>query len=137
MKIKRVQLLELVNNEITRLTARARAELTEQLAQRERAQAEFQRELAPHWEEFARRILDAVIDERPVTRDMVPSKISGGFRNGVKFLDQGRSEPQLRDFTGDLRVLKKFLEVTTDDEINTSSLERQGFPLGKVLRGSA
>lgn len=136
MKIKRVQLLELVNNEITRLALKAQSDLAEELAQREQTLADFQRELAPHWEEFARRILDAVIDERPITRDMVPSKILGSYRNEVKFLDQGRSKPTLRDITGDLRVLKKFLEVTTDDEINTTSLERQGFPLGKVLRGA-
>lgn len=133
MKINRLRLLELVNQQIAyreKDQARRQAELVESdRRSREKALA-----LGPAWEELARRILDAVIDDNPVTMSLVPHELRSGYSDALRFFKPSRVA-ELNDAAADLKALKLFLEATLDENVNTTSLERQGFSLGKVLRG--
>lgn len=136
MKIKRTRLIELVNKRIAEIeTDNARRKLVDE-ENRERQRLAYIGETSEHWEEFARRILDTVIDDKPVTTELVPRRLKGHYVEGLRFWDDRRPAPAMAS-TRDLRTLAAFLEVALDDEINTTALERQGFPLGKVLRGMA
>jgi hypothetical protein len=135
MKIRRTRLLELVDQQIARREkdqARRQAELIEN----ENRSREKALRLAPAWDEFARRILDSVIDDKPVTMDLVPHELRAGYSDSLRFFKPSRSGAESNDVAADLKALKLFLEATLDEDVNTTSLERQGFSLGRVLRGA-
>lgn len=136
MKIKRIQLIALVNKRITEVEADNARRASDDENRRERQRIAYVSDTSEHWEEFARRILDTVIDDKPITNNLVPRQIKGHYSDGLRFWDPRVPALSLTS-TRDLKTLLTFLEVTVDDEINTTALERQGFPLGKVLRGVA
>lgn len=133
MKINRLRLLELVNKQIEIRERDQERRAVEAVAAEERSLARAL-ELGPDWEEFARRILDATIDDKPITADMVPYKLKAGYSDSLRFFKPATKPTELSDAAADLKALKLFLEATLDENVNTTGLERQGFSLGRVLR---
>lgn len=133
MKINKLRLLELVNQQIAYRERDQERRRAEAAVNNERSR-ERHLQLAAHWEEFARRILDKVIDDELITTDLVPPELRSGYSDSLRFFKPIKPA-ELSDAAADLRALKLFLEATLDEEVNTTSLERQGFALGRVLRG--
>ena len=133
MKINRLRLLELVNRQIEIREKDQERRAVELVKAHERNLARAL-ELGPDWEEFARRILDAIIDDKPITLDLVPYNLKAGYSDSLRFFKPANKPTELSDAAADLKALKLFLEATLDENVNTTGLERQGFSLGRVLR---
>lgn len=133
MKINRLRLLTMIDEQIAQ-RQRAQDRRRAEAAENNRHSRERAMQLNPHWEELARRILDAVIDDQPVSIDLVPVELRSGYSDSLRFFKPAR-ELDDTDVASDLRALKLFLEATLDEDVNTTSLERQGFALGRVIRG--
>lgn len=137
MKINREKLISLIDTEIERLKQLTADSYARRIKDAEREVATYVKNTSAGWEEFAQRIMTAVAAGNPVTSDLIPPTIKErGSRTYVRAFEvqvirPGEMPPQVNE----LEMLKKILEASTDDEVSTYALEKQGFPLGRVLKG--
>ena len=134
MKIKRAALLTLISSEISRLEDAEKARAERERARSEVALEEYLRETLPHWRTFANRLRRAVSNGEPITYELAPVELR--FRHSQALNWWGRrTDAEPREVAEGLRALRLVLELTQDEYVTTTTLERQGFALGRTLKG--
>lgn len=134
MKIKREGLLTLVREEIDRLEAEERRRQEREAYRADEARECYVRATTEHWRTLANRLRRAVTAGHAVTYDLVPEQLRSRHGDTLPFYRPSR-EVQPREVGAELRTLLRVLEVVEDEYVTTTALERNGFTLGRVLRG--
>jgi hypothetical protein len=147
MKINRLQLITIIQSEITRLQDRARARHDAHREREDTAAQRYVEETREGWREFTLRIRNRVNDGLPVTYDDVPEALRarGVIMRGIRFFDNRPADvPVPAIFNPDtvpgvppLTTLRGVLAASDDDDVSTYALEKMGFPLGKTLLRAA
>jgi hypothetical protein len=135
MKINRLQLIGLVNDEITRREKKAAEWNAKRLEHRTAAQLTYRTETEDAWERFAQRILRRIENGDVVTADDRPAELRGWSTESVRFWREETlnwNQPITAN-VGDLVHLRRVLEASADDEVSTYALQKQGFSLGRVF----
>lgn len=141
MKINRLKLIALIDAEITRLNDRADERLQQDLREAERRRDAYFRRTCEAWGVFAQRINQALVAGNPVTTELIPTEIGNGHsnafggRSGFRYIEVWMPETVNRQTpnTTALEKLRAVLELSSDEEVSTYGLEKQGFPLGRTL----
>lgn len=137
MKISRQKLITLIDKEITRLQQIVTDNHNQKVRDATRQATEYTERTSAAWELFAQRIGVALVSGNPVTSDLVPPELRDRYDKShvrvfeTRVISQAAQHPRVVE----LNTLKNVLEASTDEEISTYALEKQGFPLGRVLKG--
>jgi hypothetical protein len=134
VKINRLKLIKLVKAEINRIDNITEQRNTDIVIKAKLARDEYVASTKGSWVTFANAIITRVSMNTPVTRDDVPQALRDGYRDYVSLWSAPASPALHVPRTQALVTLLDVLEASSDEEVSTSSLQKDGFTLGHVLR---
>ena len=138
MKINRLKLITLVNDEIARRGRAARDEHATRLGKVLEDISLYKAATHDAWLQFAKKIVDRVSAGEVIQHKDVPVELrfSSSYRVELMLID-GNEKPRMRTpDIGALTRLRELLEASDDAEVSTYGIEKEGFSIGRVLRGN-
>jgi hypothetical protein len=137
MMVGRARLIKVVRDEITRRENAVVARNERAQAQCRQAEQEYVDRTAMAWEELASMILTVNNMRRALTPEDIPQALLGdrrGVVHSIPLFTPRRTDTDVAN-VAQLRLLVEVLETSDDEYVSTSSLQKEGFTLGKVLSG--
>lgn len=139
MKFGRQKLIDLLKIEVDRVQRDHQFALREAENKAETARNDYVIKTTDAWFTLADNICATVKRGEPVTADVIPRELRDRFTKSIKFYEERYSVPSERAYLErmrDLRALIDVLEVSDDDTVSLYSLQKSGFPLGKIMTTS-
>lgn len=137
MKINRLELIQILKKRVEDAEAARDKTHREALTDYENAVEKYFTDTAKAWLDFSELIKRSVSNNTVtmLNRDSIPKPLRTRFSGELRFFenklpkkaDMGETESQLRR-------LIEILESSSDEQVSTYSLEKLGFPIGRVLR---
>lgn len=136
MKIKRQALIEIIQRRLREVEDDREKRYNNAVKAWQDVEREYDKRTANAWLEFAVTIQEKVGSGELITREDIPKEIkSNGAWSGLDIFDKKKPTPPTpREEERHLHLLVEFLKNSTDIEVSTHSLEKSGFPLGRVLK---